>query len=182
MAYDLEEQEQIETLKADLAAISSTLSGLVKSGVREGRSKVERTADYYKQQGMEQADAAMDEARAYGEMLLEEFLKRIPEFHLAGPITWSEGSVRGPRRGRSRRPCRGFTVTLCRSSPRGITTTSSSRLTCSPSDLSHSPIRTSFIDSPTSGTLSSMDIKKILERRALRGFKVQSSVQTTQFG
>jgi cytochrome P450 len=28
----------------------------------------------------------------------EEFLKRIPEFHLAGDVTWSEGSVRGPRK------------------------------------------------------------------------------------
>jgi len=29
---------------------------------------------------------------------VEEFLKRIPEFSLAGVVTWSEGSVRGPRR------------------------------------------------------------------------------------
>jgi cytochrome P450 len=29
---------------------------------------------------------------------VEEFLKRIPEFRLAGPVTWSEGSVRGPRK------------------------------------------------------------------------------------
>ena len=29
---------------------------------------------------------------------VEEFLKRIPEFGLAGEVTWSEGSVRGPRR------------------------------------------------------------------------------------
>jgi cytochrome P450 len=28
----------------------------------------------------------------------EELLKRIPEFGLAGPVTWSEGTVRGPRR------------------------------------------------------------------------------------
>jgi cytochrome P450 len=28
---------------------------------------------------------------------VEELLKRIPEFSLAGPVTWSEGSVRGPR-------------------------------------------------------------------------------------
>jgi cytochrome P450 len=27
-----------------------------------------------------------------------EFLKRIPEFRLAGPVGWSEGAVRGPRR------------------------------------------------------------------------------------
>ena len=27
----------------------------------------------------------------------EELLKRIPEFSLAGPVTWSEGTVRGPR-------------------------------------------------------------------------------------
>lgn len=34
------------------------------------------------------------------EMLVavEEFLKRIPEFRLAGAVTWSEGAVRGPRR------------------------------------------------------------------------------------
>jgi cytochrome P450 len=29
---------------------------------------------------------------------VEELLRRIPEFSLAGPVTWSEGSVRGPRR------------------------------------------------------------------------------------
>jgi cytochrome P450 len=29
---------------------------------------------------------------------VEELLKRIPEFALAGPVTWSEGTVRGPRR------------------------------------------------------------------------------------
>ena len=29
---------------------------------------------------------------------LEELLKRVPEFSLAGPVTWSEGTVRGPRR------------------------------------------------------------------------------------
>jgi hypothetical protein len=29
---------------------------------------------------------------------VEEFLKRIPEFSLDGEATWSEGSVRGPRR------------------------------------------------------------------------------------
>jgi cytochrome P450 len=29
---------------------------------------------------------------------VEELLKRIPEFGLAGPVTWSEGTVRGPRR------------------------------------------------------------------------------------
>jgi hypothetical protein len=28
---------------------------------------------------------------------VEELLKRIPEFSLAGPVTWSEGTVRGPR-------------------------------------------------------------------------------------
>src|SRR6202008_359626 len=29
---------------------------------------------------------------------VEELLKRIPEFSVAGPATWSEGTVRGPRR------------------------------------------------------------------------------------
>jgi cytochrome P450 len=29
---------------------------------------------------------------------LEELLKRIPEFTVAGPVAWSEGTVRGPRR------------------------------------------------------------------------------------
>jgi ElaB/YqjD/DUF883 family membrane-anchored ribosome-binding protein len=62
-------QEQIESLKADLAAISTTLSDLVRSGVREGRTRVERKASEYKRQGMEQADAALEEARAYGDAL-----------------------------------------------------------------------------------------------------------------
>ncbi|MBO0763795.1 MAG: cytochrome P450 [Hyphomicrobiaceae bacterium] len=29
---------------------------------------------------------------------LEELLRRVPEFGLAGPVTWSKGTVRGPRR------------------------------------------------------------------------------------
>jgi cytochrome P450 len=29
---------------------------------------------------------------------VEELLRRIPEFSLAGPVRWSEGTVRGPRR------------------------------------------------------------------------------------
>jgi cytochrome P450 len=37
-------------------------------------------------------------ARMEMTVAVEEFLKRIPEFHLTGPMTWSEGSVRGPRK------------------------------------------------------------------------------------
>ena len=37
-------------------------------------------------------------ARMEMTVAVEEFLKRIPEFSLAGKVTWSEGSVRGPRR------------------------------------------------------------------------------------
>jgi hypothetical protein len=29
---------------------------------------------------------------------VEELLKRIPEFSLAGEVKWSQGTVRGPRR------------------------------------------------------------------------------------
>jgi hypothetical protein len=29
---------------------------------------------------------------------VEELLKRIPQFNLAGEVTWSEGTVRGPRK------------------------------------------------------------------------------------
>lgn len=60
---------QIETLKADLAAISATLADLVKATASEGRAKIERTAEHYIQTGKQQADAAIDEARAYGEAL-----------------------------------------------------------------------------------------------------------------
>ncbi len=62
-------QAQIEALKDDLSSISKTLSDLVRSGVREGRSRVERKANEYKQQGLDQADAALEGARAYGEAL-----------------------------------------------------------------------------------------------------------------
>ena len=41
----------------------------MKSGVSEGRSKAERTAEQYLKQGQDQADAAMEDARAYGEAL-----------------------------------------------------------------------------------------------------------------
>ena len=36
-------------------------------------------------------------ARMEMTVALEEFLKRIPEFSLAGEVQWSEGTVRGPR-------------------------------------------------------------------------------------
>ena len=61
--------DQVETLKSELAAISTTLSDLVRSGAREGRATVERTADYYMRQGRRQADAAVEGARAYGDAL-----------------------------------------------------------------------------------------------------------------
>ena len=36
-------------------------------------------------------------ARLEMTVAVEELLKRIPEFTLEGPVTWSEGTVRGPR-------------------------------------------------------------------------------------
>jgi ElaB/YqjD/DUF883 family membrane-anchored ribosome-binding protein len=60
---------QIETLKSELATVSATLSDLVKSSVRQGRAKAERTAEQYLRQGQDQADAAMESARAYSEAL-----------------------------------------------------------------------------------------------------------------
>jgi cytochrome P450 len=36
-------------------------------------------------------------ARMEMTVAVEELLKRIPEFSLAGKVTWSEGTVRGPR-------------------------------------------------------------------------------------
>ena len=36
-------------------------------------------------------------ARMEMTVAVEELLKRIPEFGLAGKVTWSEGTVRGPR-------------------------------------------------------------------------------------
>jgi len=62
-------EAQVETLKSELAAVSATLSELVKSGVRQGRARAERTAQQYVQQGQEQADAALESARAYSEAL-----------------------------------------------------------------------------------------------------------------
>jgi cytochrome P450 len=37
-------------------------------------------------------------ARLEMTVAVEELLKRIPEFGLAGEVTWSEGTVRGPRK------------------------------------------------------------------------------------
>jgi len=62
-------QDQIEALKKDIATISATLADLVKSGLREGRDTVREKADRYRRQGQEQAEAAIEEARAYGEAL-----------------------------------------------------------------------------------------------------------------
>jgi ElaB/YqjD/DUF883 family membrane-anchored ribosome-binding protein len=61
--------EQIETLKADLANISATLTGMLKDSARGSRKTVEQTADYYMREGRKQADAAVESARAYGEAL-----------------------------------------------------------------------------------------------------------------
>ena len=70
-------QEQIEALKSDLAAISATLADLLKEGVREGRARAEKTAEGYLRHGREQVDAAIDDARAYGEAL-EGQITKIP--------------------------------------------------------------------------------------------------------
>jgi ElaB/YqjD/DUF883 family membrane-anchored ribosome-binding protein len=64
-------QDQIETLRNDISAISATLSDLVKAGVREGSATLKRRADEYRRHGQEQADAAMDSAREYSEALEE---------------------------------------------------------------------------------------------------------------
>jgi ElaB/YqjD/DUF883 family membrane-anchored ribosome-binding protein len=61
--------EQVDTLKSELTRVSTMLSDLVRSGAREGRATVERTAGYYKREGQRQADAALEEARAYSEAL-----------------------------------------------------------------------------------------------------------------
>jgi ElaB/YqjD/DUF883 family membrane-anchored ribosome-binding protein len=77
-ASEMESLEaQIETLRSDIAAISATLSELVKAGVREGRAKAEATAERYRKQGKEQAEAAIEGARAYGEAL-EAQIERNP--------------------------------------------------------------------------------------------------------
>jgi ElaB/YqjD/DUF883 family membrane-anchored ribosome-binding protein len=68
-------QAEIETLKEDLAALTTTLSNLMRSGVREGRGRFERKAEEYKKQGLEQADAAFQEARAYGDALEERIVQ-----------------------------------------------------------------------------------------------------------
>jgi ElaB/YqjD/DUF883 family membrane-anchored ribosome-binding protein len=68
-------QAQIETLKEDLATISATLSDLVRSGVREGRSRAEQKASEFSQQGREQAAAALEEARAYGDAFEEKIVQ-----------------------------------------------------------------------------------------------------------
>ena len=68
-------QAQIEAVKADLAAISNTLADLVRTSVREGRVRMESKAREYREKSAEQADAAWDEARAYGEALEERIVK-----------------------------------------------------------------------------------------------------------
>jgi ElaB/YqjD/DUF883 family membrane-anchored ribosome-binding protein len=62
-------EAQVETLKKELSDVTATLSDLVKSSVRQGRARAERTAEQYLRQGQEQADAALDSARLYGEAL-----------------------------------------------------------------------------------------------------------------
>jgi ElaB/YqjD/DUF883 family membrane-anchored ribosome-binding protein len=60
---------QVEALKADLSGIAATLADLVKTGAREGKATFSRTAEHYMNESRRQADAALDEARAYGEAL-----------------------------------------------------------------------------------------------------------------
>jgi len=61
-------QEQIEALKGDLRAIKSTLADLVKSGLQEGRETLREQAE-------EQTEAAMENARVYGEALEDKIVK-----------------------------------------------------------------------------------------------------------
>jgi cytochrome P450 len=37
-------------------------------------------------------------ARMEMRVAVEELLKRVPDFHLAGEVAWSKGAIRGPRR------------------------------------------------------------------------------------
>jgi ElaB/YqjD/DUF883 family membrane-anchored ribosome-binding protein len=62
-------------VKEDLAAIAATLADLVKSGVREGRTKVERKADEYRRKGTAEAEAALEGAYAYGDALEEKIVQ-----------------------------------------------------------------------------------------------------------
>lgn len=62
-------EAQVETLKAELAAVRATLADILKSGVRKGRAKAEHAAEDYLKQGQEQADMAIESARAFGEAL-----------------------------------------------------------------------------------------------------------------
>jgi ElaB/YqjD/DUF883 family membrane-anchored ribosome-binding protein len=68
-------EAQIETLKADLAAVRASLAELLKTGARQGRAKAERASEDYLKQGQERADAAMESARAFGEELQGQITK-----------------------------------------------------------------------------------------------------------
>ncbi|MGQ7794198.1 DUF883 family protein [Faunimonas sp. B44] len=58
---------QLDILKEDVATLTATLTELAKSGAREGRARVEQTAEDYYREGRRQADAVLAEARALGE-------------------------------------------------------------------------------------------------------------------
>ncbi|WP_161141409.1 DUF883 family protein [Propylenella binzhouense] len=68
---------QIDLLKTDISALAATLSDLARASAREGREKVERTADDYYREGRRQADAVLAEARAVGEEF-EDQISRNP--------------------------------------------------------------------------------------------------------
>ena len=62
--------QQVETLKADLAAITATLAELVKDSAREGRATIEKTADHYAARGRAARPTRPSRGRAaYGEAL-----------------------------------------------------------------------------------------------------------------
>jgi len=54
---------EFETLKADVAELSSRISDLLRTGAREGRDVFNERADHYRREGKRQADAALAEAQ-----------------------------------------------------------------------------------------------------------------------
>ncbi|MBZ8132107.1 DUF883 C-terminal domain-containing protein [Afifella sp. IM 167] len=55
---------EFETLKADVAELSTRISDLLRTGAREGKEVFSERADHYRREGKRQADAALAEAQA----------------------------------------------------------------------------------------------------------------------
>ena len=106
-------EAQVETLKTELANVSATLAELVKSGVRQGRAKAERTAEQYLRHALDmvpdqpevrlllahvlEAQGKLDAARAELDVVVGFAPKNVEAWKTMARVRVAQGDVDGSR-------------------------------------------------------------------------------------